>query len=352
MEQRRGRAVLSTAYLNRTVLARQMLLHRSSLPLPRVVERMAGVQAQYAPSSYIGLWSRVDGFMRPDLTAALKRRSVVQATVMRGTIHLVSKSDFWPLMEASRSSRQDGWRRAFGSDHNLDRIKCLAVQVEALLANGPLKRKAIVDRLGIDSETWNGVSTWVDLVRVPPSGTWESRRADLYGLAATWVGPNEADAISGRDLLVRRYLTGFGPATRQEIQGFTLLSLSDIDASLNRLRTRRFVSLDGEELWDVPGAPIIAGETPAPVRFIGHWDAILLAHARRAEVLPEEHRPRIFHTKAPQSFATYLVDGQVRGTWTDEGGRVVLDVFEPTPRRFSKELREEKKRLEAFLAEA
>ena len=38
-----------------------MLLERVSAPLPRVLERMGGLQAQYAPSMYIGLWSRVEG---------------------------------------------------------------------------------------------------------------------------------------------------------------------------------------------------------------------------------------------------------------------------------------------------
>ena len=36
-----------------------------------------------------------EGFRREDLTRALERRSVVQATLMRGTIHVVSKRDFW-----------------------------------------------------------------------------------------------------------------------------------------------------------------------------------------------------------------------------------------------------------------
>ncbi|HET9260155.1 MAG TPA: crosslink repair DNA glycosylase YcaQ family protein, partial [Acidimicrobiia bacterium] len=87
----------------------------------------------------------------------------------------------------------------------------------------------------------------------------------------------------------------------------------------------------------------------APVRFIGHWDAILLIHCRRADVLPEEHRTRIFHTKAPQSFATYLVDGRVRGTWRERDGQVELDEFEPIPRRFKSELAEERRQLEALL---
>jgi Winged helix DNA-binding domain len=341
--------VLTTGDLNRTVLARQMLLERSSLPLHRVVERMAGVQTQYAPSAYIGLWSRVAGFDRGHLTSALERRSIIQATVMRGTIHLVSRSDFWPLTEASRPPRQEGWARAWGRDVDVDEIVRLAGEVERLLGDGAMKRKDIVGTLGIDSEVWNGVVNWVDLVRVPPSGTWESRRADLYGLASWWVGPSESDVEFGRDLLVRRYLTGFGPATRQDISAFTMLPLSQVDQSLGRIRTRRLTTETDDVLWDVPGAPIVDGEAIAPVRFIGHWDALLLIHCRRSAVLSEEHRPRIFHTKAPQSFATYLIDGQVRGTWREEDGRVVLDEFEPTPRRFKSELAVEKERLEAFL---
>jgi hypothetical protein len=168
-------------------------------------------------------------------------------------------------------------------------------------------------------------------------------------LASWWVGPSEADVASGRDLLIRRYLTGFGPATHHDISAFTMMSLTQVDDSLDRLRTRRFASEVGDELWDLPGAPVNGGDTPSPVRFIGHWDALLLVHCRRADVLPEVHRSRIFHTKAPQSFATVLVDGKVRGTWHEEGGRVVLEEFEPIPRRFRTELSEEKERLEAFL---
>ena len=319
------------------------------MPLHRVVERLAGVQAQYAPSAYIGLWSRVGGFERDALTRSLQRRSVIQATVMRGTIHLVSKRDFWPLAEVSRHSRQQGWLRVFGKGYDLERVRSLASELAGLLAGGPVKRKELVESLGIDSDLWNGVVNWVDLVRVPPSGTWESRRADLYGLATEWVGPNEVDEITGRDLLVRRYLTGFGPASRQDIRAFTLLPLELIDETLDRLRTRRLISDHGVELLDLRGAPMVDADVPAPPRFIGNWDALLLAHARGSGVLAEEHRTRIFHTKAPHSYATFLVDGSVRGTWREEGGTVVVDEFEPIPRRFRAELDAERERLETFL---
>ena len=82
--------VLSERELNRALLARQLLLDRARLPLPRALERLAGIQAQYAPSMYVGLWTRLAGFRRESLTRALERRTVVQGTLMRATIHLVS----------------------------------------------------------------------------------------------------------------------------------------------------------------------------------------------------------------------------------------------------------------------
>jgi len=46
------------------------------------------------------------------------------------------------------------------------------------------------------------------------------------------------------------------------------------------------------------------------------WDANLLVHARRSGILPEPYRPRIFNTRTPHSFPTFLVDGAVAGILT------------------------------------
>jgi hypothetical protein len=167
------------------------------------------------------------------------------------------------------------------------------------------------------------VGAWVDLVRVPPSGTWERRRADLYALAEDWIGPPEVDRDDAVAHLVRRYLGGFGPATAKDVASFTGLPRAELEPVLQRLQLER----DGD-LLDVPGAPRPAPETPAPPRFIPTWDAGLLVHARRTGFLPEDHRPKIFHTKAPQSFPTFTVDGGVAGTWRFEHGRVELSPFE------------------------
>ena len=75
--------VLSQRELNRALLARQLLLERSPLPVPRALERIGGIQNQYAPNAYVRLWSMLVGFRREDLTRAYEDGSVVQGTLMR-----------------------------------------------------------------------------------------------------------------------------------------------------------------------------------------------------------------------------------------------------------------------------
>jgi hypothetical protein len=303
---------LTQRELNRALLARQGLLERHDAPLPRVLSRIGGIQAQYAPSMYIGLWSRVKDLERDAVTKGLERRSLIQATLMRSTIHLVAKADYWPLALAIRDGRRTWWRRATKRTIDMD---AAAETARRALAGGPLKRAELEALVGKDA--FHGLGLWLDMVRVPPSGTWERRRADLYGLAETWIGPPREEP----GLLVRRYLQGFGPSTPQEIASFAGLTVKELNLDLD---LRRFTAEDGAELLDVPRAAL-PGDVYAPPRFLPTWDATLLVHARRAMVIREEDRPRIFNTKLPQSLPTYLIDGTAAGTWRYENGRVELD---------------------------
>src|SRR3954471_20577881 len=102
---------LSQRQLLLALLDRQLLLRRSGLTITAVLERMGGLQAQYAPSMYVGLWTRMERFSRADLDHVLERRAVVQGTLLRSTIHLVSSADYWPFARAIRESRKQWWLR-------------------------------------------------------------------------------------------------------------------------------------------------------------------------------------------------------------------------------------------------
>jgi hypothetical protein len=337
--------VLTARDLNRALLARQLLLERARTPIPKALERIGGIQAQYAPSMYIGLWSRLEAFERSALTRALERRSVVQGTIMRATIHLVSKPDYWPLTVGIRASRTAWWERTHRSADPRT-MKAAARKLRRFLADGPRRRKDVEEHLG--RELALGVGAYVDIVRVPPSGTWEQRRADLYALAEDWVGPERVTPDEGLELLVRRYLAGFGPAYKADIADFGGVPIGKIGAALERLELRRFRDEAGKELLDLPRAPLPDPDTPAPARFLPVWDASLLVHCRRTGILPEEYRSRVFNVKTPHSVNTFLVDGRVVGTWRHEGGKVRLEPFEGVPRKAKRALDDEAERLAAF----
>jgi hypothetical protein len=345
--------VLTTRELNRALLVRQLLLERSDLPLTRALEQLAGLQTQYAPSGYVSLWSRLRDFPRAALTAALEGRDAVQATLMRATIHMVSARDYPLFLAGIRDGRRDWWLRAQRHQVTEVDLELAAARLREHLADGPRKAPELKKLLlaeGFPALAWGGIGLWLDLVRVPPSGTWERRRADLYGLADDWLGSPAATTEEGLDHLVTRYLGGFGPASVRDIASWVGLPVGAVAPVVERLTLRRFRDERGGELLDLPGAPLPDGDTPAPVRFLPTWEATLLVHARRTQILPEPYRPLVFNTKTPHSVPTFLVDGAVAGTWRHEDGRVRLEPFDTIPRAAQRELEEEAERLAAFHA--
>ena len=338
---------LTQRELNRALLSRQLLLERVRLPIPRALERLGGIQNQYAPNAYIRLWSCLESFRRDDLTGALERKSVIQGTLMRETIHVVSRRDYWRFAVAIREAQREWFLRVRKPRPDERDLERRAVALRALLADGPRSHEELVEIAG---RSWGMIGPWPELVRVPPSGTWERRRAHLFQTAETWVGPQDVEEDDARDHLVRRYLAAFGPASRKSIGQWAGLRLGDLAPVLERLSLRRFRDEEGAELLDLPRAPLPDADTPAPVRFLPTWDTVLLAHARRTGVLPERFRPVVFHTKNPPSVPTFLVDGAVAGSWRYADGRVTWEAFEPLTRGIAREVDEEAERLAAFHA--
>ena len=321
-------AVLTTRALNRALLARQLLLERVPLSIPDALSRLAGIQNQYAPNAYLRLWSCLKDFSRDDLTRAYEDASVIQGTLMRGTIHSVARDDYRLFLGAIQRTQREWGARVTKAPPTLDRSAALA-RVRAAMAAGPIKRPALDDLLRDEHRAVRqSIDTDLAILRVPPSGTWERRRADLCALADDDIGPDgEVTEEIALPEVIRRYLAAFGPASAGDVASFLGMSVSPVKALLATLDVRRFRAEDGTELLDVHDGLLPDPETPAPVRFLPTWDAILLVHARRTQVLPEAHRPLVFHVKMPPSYPTFLVDGQVAGTWRHEDGELRLSPF-------------------------
>jgi hypothetical protein len=339
--------ILTRRALNRALLARQMLLERVDATIPDAVEQVGGLQTQYAPSGYVGLWSRLAGFRREALTEALEDRSVVQATLMRTTIHLVSRREYWRYAMGIRRARRELALRVGPEGRSEQQMIEAAERLQAALADGP---RTVKELGGLASGFVGSLGLWVDLVRVPPSGTWERRRADRLALAEAWVGPADATEGDGVEHLVRAYLRAFGPARWADIASWAGLSVTATRQGGEGLTLVHYRDDEGRDLIDLADAPLPDPDVAAPVRFLPHWDANLLVHARRTGILPEPYRPRVFTTKNPFSVGTYLVDGTVAGAWSFKDGRIVLDPYEPLSKADGSAVEEERAALEAFHA--
>ena len=322
---------LSPRTLNRTLLARQHLLERTAVDPIAVMEDMGGIQMQYAPAGYIGLWSRTRDFTRPMLTRALEERRAVQGTMLRATIHTVSAADYWPTMAGVRRVNREWYGRVQAREIGSTDMAAVAAAIREELSAGPMRIGELTKRIaarGFPDRATAWAATWVDMVRVPPSGTWERRRADLYALADRWLPPTrEIAEDEGIAHLVGRYLGAFGPAPIADIANWMGLNVSQMRHVAQGMSLREYRDEDGRALVDLGEGQTVDEGTPAPPRFLPVWDATLLVHARRTQVLPEEHRARIFNTKTPHSLNTFLVDGQVAGSWRHEGGEIRLEPF-------------------------
>jgi hypothetical protein len=336
--------VLTLRELNRALLARQLLLERARLPVVRAIERIGGLQAQHPPSPYIALWSRLDGFRSEALERALARGRAVKATLMRTTLHIVSRRDYSTLRGALLPAR----RERFAA---LD----LAQLAERLLAlePGPQLRARWYETLAdlpVRPEErwplWGAVLMEARLVHAPPSGTFAYRGSPSFTSAAA-AGEEPEVPYAG---LVRRYLRAFGPATVEDVASWSGLRTPLVRHGLSALALRRFRDEKGRLLFDLSRAALPPEETQAPVRFLPKWDSSLLAHAppERERILPERYRRTVIRTNG-DVLPTFLVDGFVAGTWRVEKRKLKLEPFEPLPRRVLAEVEREGERAVAFL---
>jgi Winged helix DNA-binding domain len=345
---------LTTRARNRALLSRQLLLDRSALAIPAALEQMGGLQNQYAPNAYIGLWSRLVDLRRDSVTDALVDRAAVQGTLMRATIHLVSRDDYWPMCDAIRESRRTWWLRV---NRPLGRHEApyerIADIIASELANGPRTRAELVAAMaasGFDKGLFEGVPMWIDLVRVPPSGTWERRRADRFELARSWiprVAPPQQEDDAVRHL-IRRYLGAFGPASLGDVVSWSGLPRPIIERCIAQLELLTVLDERGEQLLDLHDASRPDPDVAAPVRLLPTWDACLLVHARRSGVLPEALRPMVFRTSNPQSVGIVLVDGVVAGTWSWRTDHVEVTDLVALGQRARRAVRDEAARLTDF----
>ena len=312
---------LTLRELNRATLARQLLLERVPLDVPAAVHRLGALQAQRPRAPYVALAARLEGFEREDLSRALHDRTVVRATLMRETLHLVAAGDY-PHDAVAMAT----YFRTLRPNHlpdgvDMERVVELAGHAVEALAE-PLEATALRPILAeletemADDRVWRRVRTNAPILHVPGVEPHAFGPRNRFVAAAAWLGKLEAEEADGVTRLARRYFAAFGPASRADLAAFTGLAGTTLAPALEALEPEleRLTDERGRELYDIRGAPRPPADTPAPLRLLGEWDNVLLAHADRTRMFDDETRRQVIR-KNGDVLPTILLDGVVAGKW-------------------------------------
>jgi hypothetical protein len=349
-----GGVELSARTLNRTLLARQHLLARTTSTVPEEVEHLVGLQAQDPLPPYLGLAARLEGFDPYDVTRGLEDRSHVRFLTMRSTVHLLVADDALALRQFTRPIHEQERKVSQNTRAalHLDPDEFSAA-VGAALAGGPLPMKRLGEVL---TETFPDVppNALAHLARVnepiaqlPPRGCWKQSGGVVYDRVDTWVGRPllEPDVAT----IARRYLAAYGPASAADVTAWSgVRGMPAVLAGMDDLVPHTDAS--GKKLFDVPSGVIEPEESPAPVRLLGLYDNVWLSHAGRDRVTAPEKRKRWMGVNGGLC-STVFVDGWLEGLWRVEDGRpVVVELFRDLTRAERAGLDEELDRVTDLLA--
>jgi hypothetical protein len=326
----------------------QLLDRRIAGPPEAAVGALLAVQAQDRSSWRLALRARVEGITAADVDRALtEERSLLVAWLNRGTLHLVRSEDYPWLLALTAPTQVVANARRLAQEgltpEEVDRgVACIE---ESLIVEGPLVRGRLRERLAARGIRTDGQALvhllFAAVIRgvavlgpMAPGGHAFVHAKEWLGNGAEPLQPGWRDAALAE--LARRYLTGHGPATAEDLGKWAGLPLRDTRVGLRSV---------GRELIELPGGLLDLGsrwtsaearqsgrigsrEGPLPSRLLPDFDPCLLGWREREPFLKRVDEPRAIPPGGGLFRPVATVDGVAAGTWSVRrmGDRIAVKV--------------------------
>jgi len=350
------------------------LLRRAPKPeLLDVIGQVGGLQAQVMSAAELQAWARVDGITQEDIRTALwQDHSLVKTWAWRGTLHLLASGLFGTYVAAlSTRTRhlRDSWLKYFGLTH--EEVASLMASIRDALDGSNLTREQLADEVAKRTGKLHLremlTSGWGSMLK--PSAF----RGDLCfgpsrGQAVTFVRPDQwigdfqhEDSQQALAELLRRYLSTYGPASREDFAlwfGMTPPEASRVLPALgDEIEPVTVQGWDGWKGWALKQdlADIERFDGPSSVRLLPNFDPFLVARSHNAAHAVPNHKvnaDRIYRV-AGWLTPVVLVDGRIEGIWEYRKGSNIIAVKLETFGRLSAPIKrgieEELERLGTFL---
>jgi hypothetical protein len=335
-----------------------------------VVGEIACLHAQLMSSAELALWARVDKLKRNDVEEWLwTDRRLVKTWAMRGTLHVL-RSDEYPLWQAGLSTYEHylkpAWFKAFGVTR--DELDQLIAAIYRALDGRTLTRDELAARVSKIAKS----QALADKLR----GSWGAMLKPASFQGRLCFGPNkgrnvafarpdqwlelgdskEVDPAVALSEITRRFLSAYGPATREDLARWWAISPAAggrLIAGLEEEVTP--VDLDGGKYWALTETvSALAGASPTKsVRLLPGFDPYVIGSTRHAaKLMTGDFKARVHR---PQGWVSpvLLVDGRIDGVWRHErkGKRVLVDIqpFAAVPKWVSRGAEQEAASLATFL---
>jgi DNA glycosylase AlkZ-like len=332
------------------VLAWRLMRQRLDRRAPRdealgVVREICGLHAQVMSSAELTLWARVENLQPEAVREALwEHRSLAKTWAMRGTLHLLP-SDELPLWVAALGVLKPryhaaSWQRYYGLTR--EEAEAMLAAIAEALYDRELTREELAQEVGrlVGSEELGGKlregfgsllkpsAFEGDLLFAPSVG-----RNVRFARPDRWLpGWQPAETEAAVREVVRRYLSAYGPATREEFARWF--------GTTSPAQAGRLIEGLGEEVAPVEVEGVAAwmlaehvqeaeeAEPAGVVRLLPAFDQYVVAAPRdREAVLPEALKGRVYRQQGWLS-PVLLVDGRMEGVWRHElkGERLVVGI--------------------------
>ncbi len=324
-------------------LARHHLAEQNQANLTTVCQNVCGMQAQLMAAAEMQLWARRHDLTRADIQAALyKSRTLVKTSLMRQTLHFITAADFSIYISALKRSRVEALRRImsrFGVAPKEADTMTKSI-VDALHA-GPMTQpeliEQIIPKVGKKLRKYIELAWSIQVFRLalveglicygPERGN-----KTAFVRVDQWLPEQRAvDEHEAKQILLRRYLRAYGPATLKDFSKWAGMPMPEARAVWQSLEEELVeVNIEDKKGWlrrEDYGQLVNNSRDDLILRLLPHFDPYLLGHADKNHLVGADNYKRVYRNQGWIS-PVVLLNGRIIGGWsyTRNGKQLSLQI--------------------------
>ncbi len=288
-----------------------------------VVQWLGAVQAQDYAAAKWALGLRLQNATDDDIEQAFISGAILRTHVMRPTWHFVTPADIrWLLaLTAPRVNAATAyWYRKLELDDTLF-ARCNAALAKALQGGKQLTRPELVSVLqqaGIATDAelrFSHIIIHAELDGIVCSGARRGKQFTYALLDERAPQARTFDRDEALAELARRYFTGHGPATLQDFVWWSGLTVADVRAGLEMVRSQLMhEEIDGQAYWFSPSTP--PEKDPSPTAYLlPNYDEYIVGYTDRSAIFDDAHTEHLDARGNVLFNHTIVIDGRIVGTW-------------------------------------